>query len=110
MQGFEGATMSHREHFLLVDPDFESDAVILGSTQEALGGECHEAEGSHEYLHQVGVHRQCLLLRHHCAEGSHGVGADGVRAAAHEPKLLTGHYDDFFGGNGGDGELTWGES
>ncbi|CBH09641.1 hypothetical protein, conserved [Trypanosoma brucei gambiense DAL972] len=34
MKSFEGTTMSHREHFLLVDLDFEKDAMIFGTTRE----------------------------------------------------------------------------
>ncbi|EKG08577.1 hypothetical protein TCSYLVIO_000272, partial [Trypanosoma cruzi] len=34
MKSFEGTTMSHREHFLLVDLDFERDAMIFGKTRE----------------------------------------------------------------------------
>ncbi|KAG8345093.1 hypothetical protein ERJ75_000533900 [Trypanosoma vivax] len=33
MKSFEGTTMSHREHFLLVDLDFEKDAMIFGTTR-----------------------------------------------------------------------------
>lgn len=38
LKSFEGTTMSHREHFLLVDLDFEKDAMIFGNTREEFEG------------------------------------------------------------------------
>eukprot|EP00796_Vickermania_ingenoplastis_P010653 gene10653-7400_t len=34
LQSFQGTTMSAREHFLLVDLDFEKDSILFGSTRE----------------------------------------------------------------------------
>lgn len=34
LQSFSGTTMSHREHFLLVDLDFEKDSILFGDTRE----------------------------------------------------------------------------
>lgn len=33
LKSIEGTTMSHKEHFLLVDLDFEKDAVLFGNTR-----------------------------------------------------------------------------
>ncbi|PBJ76111.1 hypothetical protein BCY84_10227 [Trypanosoma cruzi cruzi] len=95
MKSFEGTTMSHREHFLLVDLDFERDAMIFGNTRE-------EFEENVTKLKEV----ISKYTRWERTDNFYYYGIIALKALTawvlmecvqqhYELKLLAGHYEDF---------------
>ncbi|ORC87283.1 uncharacterized protein TM35_000232540 [Trypanosoma theileri] len=95
MKSFEGTTMSHREHFLLVDLDFEKDAMLFGNTRG-------EFERNVTKLKQV-ISTYTAWER---TDNFYYYGTFVLKALTawvlmeclqqyYELKLLAGHYDDF---------------
>ncbi|ESL05180.1 hypothetical protein TRSC58_07190 [Trypanosoma rangeli SC58] len=97
MKSFEGTTMSHREHFLLVDLDFERDAMLFGNTRE-------EFERNVTKLKEV----ISKYTRWERTDNFYHYGTILLKALTvwvlmeclqqhYELKLLAGHYNDFVG-------------
>ncbi|KAF8279578.1 hypothetical protein TcBrA4_0101120 [Trypanosoma cruzi] len=95
MKSFEGTTMSHREHFLLLDLDFERDAMIFGNTRE-------EFEENVTKLKEV-ISKYTRWERN---DNFYYYGIIALKALTawvlmecvqqhYELKLLAGHYEDF---------------
>ncbi|KEG06299.1 hypothetical protein DQ04_14761000 [Trypanosoma grayi] len=95
MKSFEGTTMSHREHFLLVDLDFEKDAMIFGNTREEFERNVTklkevistytkwERTDNFYYYGTIALKALTVWVLMECLQQYYELG------------LLAGHYDDF---------------